>query len=499
MNNQSYIVLLLFVLLCPLFLCAQSISDDYGTGITNLEAAPYASLELDAMDYNPAGNVFLRNGFEVSLSSLWPRWQVIENSNNGFNVRGFEVSRHCKDTPKLGVPNPSVRISYHKNDWAWSFSYAHGESLMRGDGNTYFDETVQKAMIDTLESSLNSISSGITNNCNLTYLVSLIDGVDEDAPYDWGTEFPLSFLSTSSQYGCISDRFSTGCTRKWDVGNDDKWQYISGYVGVKVQRMECYSKTGIGLFVVDQNAGSVSPLSGVYKRLAGFYNHIADSVQGVMGEYYTTMAESLENTQHFLDTAFNKIIINKPPVSMWGMNVELGFNYVRPYWNLAAKMEFGNLPFRFSFGWAHYYGLWQLSAGCDIGLAGDNRGVYSKLFPNKLDNNAKVHGYGDVGIEVARRFPGCFLVLKAGVSGGINKDIMLCDGYDYYLAKYITLSPSLGFQWSISSLFTLTGGAKVQLLKKSIKAGGAFGSEYECSVKPFEYQVSIGIIAHLER
>ena len=181
-NIRLFLVSNLFLFIC-ISIKAQSLFDDYGNSSTNLQSVPYTSIVLDAADFNPAGNVFLRNGFELSLSSLWPRLQVIEN-NNTFKARTIEVERQCIDQSKLGVPNPSIRITYRNDKKAYSFSYVHGESQLIGDGNTCFDESIQKTISGSLEDALNSISNNLFIDNLYSYYFSLIDGVDVPPPYN---------------------------------------------------------------------------------------------------------------------------------------------------------------------------------------------------------------------------------------------------------------------------------------------------------------------------
>lgn len=501
--KRSLFILVLCSLLFIWFseLLGQSVFEDGSTSVTTLDAAPYASLSLDAVDYNPAGNVFLRNGFELSLSSLWPHWRLIENRNT-FMVRDIEVERVCEDYSnyyKLSVPNPSARISYRHGNCALAFSFAHGENCFEGSGNTYFDEVTQKTMYSRIIEKLNELSDGYSKHNTMAYIVSMFDGVDVRPPYELGTEFPLTIMSLTSQYGCLSDRFSLGYTHRINVGNDEKWRYLSVYGGVKAQRLEVFSKTDIGLFYIEQNNGCVNPVSVLCKRFAGFYYQLADSVSSSMSDYYSSIGQSFDNMQQFVDTAFKDMGANYPPKKGWGLNGELGVNLVCSYWNLAAKVEFGCLPFKTSFGGSHYFGQWQFSVGIDVGYANESCRLYSKLFRQQSDGSVEEHWYGDVGIEAAYRIPSSYWTLKCGLACGINKDVLLNNGYEFFLAKHNTLSPSLGFQWKASSLLMLVGGVRVNypIGKKEFDTEGSFDSGAVCKLKP-DYQVSIGFVAHLE-
>lgn len=501
--KRSFSILVLYSLLSSCFgeLLGQSVFEDYSTSITTLDAAPYATLSLDAMDYNPAGNVFLRNGFELSLSSLWPRWQSMENKNT-FKVRDYVVNRTCKDYSKWGVPNPSARLSYRHDNWAIAFSYAHGESRYEGDGNTYYDDVVQKELNDNIIQALDTLSVGYYKQNHyanlLSRIISILYNVNVSAPYADETEFPLSIMSSSIKYGSVSDRFSIGYSRRFSIGHNEKWEYISIYGGVKAQRMALYSTAELGLFIIEQNNGTAYSFSGFCDKFAGFYRQLADSIPGGMADYFTSMSQSYENMAHFADSAFSTIKRSYYD-NEWGGNAELGFNYVRPYWNVAAKMEIGCLPFKFSLGSSHYWGQWKFSAGIDVGYAIESRGMYSRLFCQRLDGNLGEHWYGDVGVVVACRIPHSYWTLKGSVSCGINKDVLFNNGYKFFLAKHNTLSPSFGVQWNASSLLTLIGGVRIQLPigEKEFDMNGIYDSDAICKVKP-DYQVSIGFVAHLE-
>lgn len=501
--KRSLFILALYSLLSSCFgeLFGQSFFEDYSTSITTLDAAPYASLSLDAMDYNPAGNVFLRNGFELSLSSLWPRWQLIENENT-FKVRDYEVNRTCKEYSKWGVPNPSARLSYRNDNWAIAFSYAHGESRYEGDGNTYYDDVVQKELSDDIIQALDTLSVGFFRQNHyanlLSRIISILYNVNVSAPYADGTEFPMSIMSSSIKYGCVSDRFSIGYSRRINIGHNEKWEYVSFYGGVKTQRMALYSTTELGLFIIEQNDGTANSFPVFCDKFADYYRQLADSIPGDMSEYFTSMRQSYENMAHFADSAFSAIK-RSCNENRWGGNVELGFNYIRPYWNVAAKMELGCLPFKFSLGSSHYFGQWQLSTGINVGYAIQSRGEYSRLFRQRLDGGMGEHWYGDVGAGVACSIPHSYWTLKGGVSCGVNKDVLLSNGYGFFLVKHNTLSPSLSFKWNASSLLMLVGGVRVDypIGKKEFDMEGSFDSGAVCKLKP-DYQASIGFVAHLE-
>lgn len=482
----------IFLMFC-ISLKAQSLFDDYGISSTNLQSAPYTNIDLDASDFNPAGNVFLRNGFELSLSSLWPRLQIIENKNT-FKARTFEVERQCIDQSKLGVPNPSIRISYRYDKNAYSFSYVHGESQITGDGNTCFDEAVQKT-ISPLIDGLNSISNYLFDDNQYAYYFSLIDGVDVPPPYNYDKVFPLTMMSKSSQYDCISDKFCVGYSRLVDIGKDKEWKYLSIYYGLRAQRMETFSKTGISIFVIDKDDNNCYPLTELFDKYRRFYNQIADSIGNDISNYYNTMAESYDALGQYVDTAFNNLGSHNRYYG-WGLNGVIGINLVSPYWNLSAKIESGWLPYRFSVGWSHYYGSWQLNAGFDVGYASAKYGLYSCLFGQENEGFNYDRFFGNIGVEAAWSIPDTYWTLRGGVSCGINKDLLLYNGYDTYLAKYNSLSPSLGFQWKASSILIVSGGAKASFpLKKEFNLEGAFGGT---NVVHPEYQFLIGIITHLE-
>lgn len=508
MNKYLFILTLTLSFWGSLALHAQSVFDDYGSSITNLNAMPYASLDLDAMDYNSAGNVFLRNGVELSLSSLWPRWQTISNTNT-FKVRDYTISRSCEDRIKLGIPNPSARISWCFNDNALAFSYSHAESHFEGNGNAFLDDVIQRSIGDKISiiQSLNSLSDGYCNqneNANfLSSLFSILYGVDVPAPFAVGTEFPLAILSTSTEYGCASDKFSIGYSHSFS-GSDEMWERFSVYGGLKAQRMALSSSSLWGLFFIEQGNGMIYPYADINNKFANFYYQLADSVP-VMSDYFTSMGQSYENMTHFADSAFATLDWNSYHDNKWGFNAEIGFNLVRPYWNLAVKAELGSLPFRFGFGYSRYVGHLQLSFGGDFGFAFKKFGIYSELFGKQsilfgqqVGKEVKDYCYGDVGFEVAGHVGEC-LTLRGGVSCGFNKDVLVNSGSTVLLKKNNSLSASCGVRWNLSSLLSVVGGFKFLVpcpCGKMEYYNDVFG--YASYTVGCECQFSIGFVAHLE-
>lgn len=491
--KKHLIIIWTFLLVCfSIPIKAQSLFDDYGKAVTNLGATPYASLNLDAMDFNPSGNVFLRKGLELSLSSLWPRWATIENQNS-FSFKNIEVSRKCVDYCKGGVPNPSIRISYRQGDNAFSFSYAHGESVMNGNGNTCFDEIVQKVVPESANTALGFMSSifSLANLLNQQY------GLDIQAPYSNTATFPIAFLSNSTQYGCRSDKLSIGYSCRISIGGEDNWEYVSLFGGLKYQNMTLYQNTYISPYCYDEHGNFIS-MHDICEVYSKFYYRIANEIPD-MHDSFESMAQSFNEFGQAFDTLYKRP--RSREVKAGGFNVVLGFNLVHPYWNLASTLECGSLPFKFSLGYSRYIGKWQFSIGGDLGCADVNYGAYSRLFYQQLDYNVNNCCYGDFGVEVARCFPTTYLTLKVGNSLGFNKDILLCNGYSLLVEKHNTYSPSFIVEWQASSLFTLMGGIKAQfpIGKKefNIGFGGIVESNATCIIKP-EYCMLIGFVTHLE-
>ena len=503
--KKSLIILFSLMVLCiSIPLRAQSVFDDYGTAVTCLSVSPYASLSLSAMDHNPAGNAFLRKGFEFSVNNLWPRFQLVGNYNaNTFLVKNEEVSRKCYDPNNWWVPNPSARLSYRFGDHAVSFSYVHGESVWQSDGNSCFDEMIQDVIPASMDMSLELISLQLrlfnleANRLSDQMLQQF--GVDESAPYGLGTSFTTTVLSKSSQYGCRSDKFSVGYTYKINIGNDDKWKYLSLYAGMKYQRLFLHQKSYIGPYCVNVEGSNVISVMDLCSEYTKFYKTLSSKIPE-MSDYYNSMAKRFEDYGLSCDT----LLIPFPCSSKnnsWGMNAALGFDLVYPHCNFASTIEFGYLPFKFSMGYSQYLGRWQISIGGELGYADSNYGSYSRLFNKQLGYDVDNYLSGDIGAEVSYRFPGLSLILKAGSAFGFNKDVLLGNGYIVLLNKQkITCSPSIGFEWQASNLFTLVGGIRfngISLSGKEFELKGVIDNNAKYIVNP-ECHFSVGFIAHLE-
>lgn len=498
MKIKKYIFLLTLSFFEALSLQAQSIFDAYGASTTNLDAVPYSSFDLDAMDFNPAGNVFLREGVELSLNSLWPRCQTIRNSNT-FKVRDFTVNRSCEDRSKLGMPSPSGRISWRFGDHALAFSYSHAENHFEGNGNAFFDDMMLRQINESLSQSLNVISSNCFNQNNsansLSSLVFNLYAVEIPAPFAFNTEFPLAILSTSTEYTCIGDKFSLSYTHRIK-GHNEPWEFFSVFTGLKAQRMAWSSDIILGLYTIEQSSGTIVPYTDFCDKYATFYYRLADSITE-LSDYFVSMGQSYENMAHFSDSAFNAMPYNYSNMG-WGLNAELGFNIVRPYWNLAAKAEFGSMPFEFSLGYMQHVGRLQLSMGGDFGFASKKLGLYSKLFGSLLDDKGSEYYFGSIGFEVAGHI-GDNLTLRGGLSYGFNKDILINSGFALMLKKSNSLSPSCSLKWNLSSLLSLVCEFKTIVPcenAKYLNAIGIYGNA-KYMVEP-EYQFLIGFIAHLE-
>lgn len=495
-------LLLLFLMLTvhPFMLFSQSLFDDYGTVNTSVSAAPYASLDLDAMDYNPAGIVFLGKGLEVSLSSQWPTWHTIDN-HNVFTAMNENVERTCVERSKMGVPNPSVRFSYkYNNNTALSFSYAHGESFYEGNGNGSFDEAVQNYLsTNPIGSSLSHISNSIAisnlqTNIYAT-LLSLQYGMEIKPPYEGISTFPLALLSDATQYGCISNAFNVGSSFKRAFGNDEKWGYYSYYIGVKAQSMRFHQKTFTSIHYIDPT-GQYVPLREVYFNLSDFYKYLESTIPDLPNGG-VDIAQSYEALGQKIDSVFYPVM--RDDSVKWGFNCVLGFDYIRPNYNIALKIEGGSLPFKAVIGYSQYVRNWQFNIGGDFGYADSNWGLYYKKFKGQLDDIKNY--YGDIGMEVAYRFPRCYWTIKGGCAFGFNKDMLLNKGDSQLLKKQpYTFSPSCAFEWQMSSLLKLFGGFRVTIPSEknvTIGNGGIHASNCDYTIHP-QYQLSIGFVAHIE-
>lgn len=503
--KKSLIILFSLIVLCIIVpLRAQSVFTDYGTDVTSLSAAPYSSLSLDAMDYNPAGNVFLRKGVEVSVNNILPRLQLIGKCNtNTFSVKNETVARNCDEHTSWWVPNPSVKLSYQFGDHALAFSYAHGESVWRGNGNSCYDETIQSVIPLNIDVSLESISlQMLLFNLEANLLSNQVlqqYGVDVPAPYGLGTSFTTTIMSKNTQYGCRSDRFSFGYSYKVNIGNDDEWKYFSLYTGMKCQRLFLHQKTYTAPFCVNVGGHNVISVLDLCSDYTKFYEKLSLEIPE-LSDYYSKMANKFKDFGQSCDTMFVPIPCSSKNKS-WGMNAVLGFDLVYPYTNIASTVEFGSLPFKFSIGCSHYFGRCQLSIGGDFGFADSNYGAYSNLFYKQSGFRIGNYLYGDIGADVAYRFAGTNLILRAGTTFGFNKDVLLSDGCSILLNKRkIICSPSCGFEWRASNMFTLVGGIRcygISMCRNEYEVDGVIGSSAKYSVYP-ECQFSVGFVAHLE-
>lgn len=501
------------VCMLPVISRSQSLFDDYSAGITQLDAAPYASLSLDALDYNPAGNVFLRNGIELSLSSLWPRWQRMKNHNT-FEVKVlnnvYSVNRTCSEHSYFGVPNPSARFSWRFGDNALAFSYAHGESRFLGNGNTCFDETTQKNLgVGTLVNLLLTSLKFQKKNEDANQAAQQFGGV---APFPAGHTFPITLLSSISQYDCQSDKFSMGYTRRFDIGKDNYWEYVSLYGGLKLQTMNVSNNCTVGHYYIDSEHQTVIPMRELCSRYTKFYKEMANRVPE-MADYFMDEGRTFDSIWQFCDTMFSKYSRNFVS-SGWGWAAEIGFDWVRPYWNVAVKMEFGlpscrissrqmlpnPLPFKFNVGFSGYCGQWQYNIGGDIGIYRESDSLFIKLFGRQLIGGKTGDLlYGDLGVGVSWSKPQSSLELKGGMSAGFNKDVLAFNGYGLSVTKQpLALSPSFGIRYSVSSILTVFGGCKAQipLCKKTYNIESIYDSDAILEVGP-EIQVLIGFVAHI--
>ena len=481
-------------------LFSQSLFDDHGTVNPSVCAAPYASLDLDAMDYNPAGSAFSRKGLEISLSSQWPTWQTIEN-HNVFTAMNVNVVRTCVERSNMGVPNPSVRFSYKFcNNMALTFSYTHGESYYEGNGNSSFDEAIQKFIsTNQFGSSLSkiSLSTGMTNLLTNMYTTSLSQQYETEIkpPYEGISRFPLALLSDATQYGCVSNTFNIGSSFKRAFANDEKWGYYSYYFGVKAQSMGLHQKTFTSIYYID-TIGQFVPLREVYFNLSDFYKNLESTIPDLPNGG-VDIAQSYEALGQKIDSVFYPV--SRDDSVKWGINGVLGFDYIRPNYIIAMKIEVGSLPFKAVIGYSKYVRNWQFNIGGDFGYADSNLGLYSKKFKGRLDNIKSY--YADIGLEASYRFPRCYWTIKGGCAFGFNKDMLLNKGDSLWLVKQpYTFSPSWAFEWQMSSLFKLFGGFRVTIPSKKnivVSGGGIFDSNGDYTIHP-RYQVSIGFVAHIE-
>lgn len=112
-----------------------------------------AAIGIDGVYSNPAGVIFLGDGFHLSLNiqnahqtrtvSSWSELYKLGMSNNGSNFKEFEGEA---DAPII----PSIQAAYNKGNWSYQFGFA----VTGGGGKCTFDYG-----IPTFESSIALIAS----------------------------------------------------------------------------------------------------------------------------------------------------------------------------------------------------------------------------------------------------------------------------------------------------------------------------------------------------
>lgn len=284
-----------------------------------------AAIGIDGVYSNPAGVVFLDNGFHLSLNlQNVHQTRTIETGFplfvNNFNNPGQQVHKFKgnADAPIL----PSIQAAYNKGDWSFQFGFAvvgGGGKCEYDDGLGSFEQVVAK--ITTYAPTVNGLYKKLAQA-----------GIPDMSTHAMGDKYGYETFMRGRQYYY---GFTVGAARK--LTNN-----LSVYGGLRMlygtSNYYGYVKN-IQVEHIDNNKPSMVSAADHFGELSTKLSYYAGAME---------QAGNLEAAKNLSDAAKQMGILSQSTQDIelncdqtgWGVAPIIGIDYKTDKLNLAAKYEF---------------------------------------------------------------------------------------------------------------------------------------------------------------
>ena len=314
-----------------------------------------AAIGLDGVYSNPAGVVFLPQGFHLGINWQYAhQTRTIESSspyfalgrkNNGLNTKTFEG---VADAPCI----PSIQAAYNTGDWSWQFNFSvpgGGGACEFADGLGSFESVVgsiahQLGGLDQIATALGQQAPGV-NGYDM-------DGYMEGRQYYFGFQFGTAYKINEhlSVYGGLRLLYGTA-TYKAKISNIQV-KTAAGYVDFGSFMQQATAMVDGGISYVNENLQKVN--AGLEQVNAGIAQYqaagapIPDQLSTQLTTLNTTKAQLEQSSQTLqgTNTSLNQLQKYSQGVNLLcnqssvGIAPIVGIDYKTGRLNFAAKYEF---------------------------------------------------------------------------------------------------------------------------------------------------------------
>ena len=307
------VIVMCIIMLCPSMAWAQGYLNDATTSsaVLTRDPARQASTEIDAVVTNPAGTVFLPDGFHVSVGGIFSYGDI-----KSYKEDGKALARYTTETRVL----PAIQAAFKKGNWAVSASFAteggFGHREM-GAGGVLTD--AMNFYIDAME--FNKSFADLTTSIN--DLLSMGDAAANMRPED-----KVQFLSRDNTVSLYNRAIRLGGSYRFN----DKW---SVYVGVKANYVATESGDGTYMAVVRPSTGEQWSYSDYFlKEIPNVENSmLPESEKSTLRNIVETAAENGCQVDGELNGYDN---------DSWGFAPIIGVDFKTGDFNFGAKYEFAS-------------------------------------------------------------------------------------------------------------------------------------------------------------
>lgn len=224
------------------------------------------AIGIDGVYYNPAGVLFLRDGWHLSLN-----WQCVHQNRNCRVIN--PLFRHNVENPsedgchgfegRVRVPiQPSLLMAYNRNDWSFQFGFG----FIGGGGECEFDNGVGmfENMISVIPSRLKVAGADITDDYAL-------DAYMRGRSYDLGFTFGTARKIVDGLSGYVGLRGVYVTNNYTGHINNIRFRSTSGMV-IPSSAFSTYGVPSNLSIDCDQSAFGVAPILGLDWKINSHWN-----------------------------------------------------------------------------------------------------------------------------------------------------------------------------------------------------------------------------------
>lgn len=306
-----------------------------------------AAIGLDGVYSNPAGVLFLGEGFHIGFNWQYVRQTRTVTSQNPLYTLGYK-NNNLADKIFEGVANapfvPSLQAAYNTGNWSFQFNF----SVLGGGGKCEFEHgvgTFEKA-VGSIAQRLSNVSAQLNQQLSpLGVSVPSVTGYDMDA-YMKGQQYYFGFQLGAARkinenlsvygglrllYGIATYEARINNIRVMDGANGITLpQYFEGVIG-GIVNARTKVQAGIQQYVDAYMAAGMTQEQAMQQPAVQELTAKSQQLQAV-GEELASSAESLAPYANGMNL--------KSDQTGWGVSPVIGIDYKIGRLNLAAKYDF---------------------------------------------------------------------------------------------------------------------------------------------------------------